>query len=700
MNAVDLTVEIRESEDSTALPVSIASVIGLDDDDAILLRYGVGNEVVTTPELDDGVEGDRVLIPSEIGGQLGVRGGETVSVGAVSPDTGGRVRLAPVPRLSIQGGAQLLRDAIGDEPLADGETVSVSFFDGSLNVPFRVLSTDPSGPVFVTAETDVRIEDGPAPVDTSRATTPVQASAVGGYEDTAEAIKRSIEAAFSNKGRTGGVAARRVGMLLAGPHGVGKTHLLRYGAWATNASIHRVLAQRLLSSTGETAADHLRSVATTARGSGRGIIHLDSFDTVVDETDSATVAAIREWLDRLETVTATTVVAEVTDPSKVPVDLRQGARLSKTITVPEPGRSDRGDVLSTLASNMSIGPSVDVSAIGNQAFGYVAGDLVSLWLTAVELATERANSGRPRISEADLEEALERTEPSGFDQSTTDIPTTTFDNIGGLDEAKRELTRAVKWPLTNPELFEEIDIEPPSGVLLYGPPGTGKTMLARAVSSMSNANFTAINGPELMNRYVGESERAVRRVFEQARSNAPTVLFFDEIDAIGMTRAEENHSPATDRVVSQLLTELDGVERRGAVTVVGATNRPGRLDDALLRPGRFDRLVSVPMPDTAARAEIFRIHLQGRVTGDYEIDVRTLAEQTEGYTGSDIAAIVKEAGLLAIEARLRERSRGRTADSTSAIRIRESDLKRALETVNPSLSPKARTRYDSLDQFD
>ena len=700
MSTIDLTVEIRESDDATVLPVSAADVIGLDDGGVVRLEYGVGNGIVTTPKLDDSIGKDRVLISSELSGRLGVEGGETVAVETVSPDTASRIRLAPVPRLSIQGGAQLLRDAIGDAPLTDGETVSVSFFDGSLNIPFRVLSTDPSGPVFITTETDVRIEDGPAPVGTSGATTPVPESAVGGYEDTAEKIKKSLVGAFGNEGRTGEIAPRRVGMLLAGPHGVGKTHLLRYAAWATNASIHRVLPQRLLSSSGETAADHLRSVATTARGSGRGVIHLDAFDTVLDEANAATVAAIREWLDRMKTVGEVTVVAEVTDPSAVPVDLRQGTRLSKTVTVPEPGRSDRGAILSTLASNMSVGASVDVAEIGSRAFGYVPGDLVSLWLTAAELAAERTDAEQPAISEADLEEALELTEPSGFDQSTTDIPTTTFDDIGGLDEAKRELIRAVKWPLTNPELFEAIDIEPPGGILLYGPPGTGKTMLARAVSSMSNANFTAINGPEMMNRYVGESERAVRRVFEQARANAPAVLFFDEIDAIGVTRAEDNNSPATDRVVSQLLTELDGVERRGGVTVVGATNRPGRLDDALLRPGRFDRLVSVPMPDAAARAEIFRIHLRERVTGNYDIDVHALAEQTEGYTGSDIAAIVREAGLLAIESRIRERSQGRTAAADPTVRIRERDLKRALETVDPSLSPETRTRYDSLDQFE
>ena len=700
--AVRLSVEVRGADTETVLSPAVAERVGVSNGDVVTMQYGVDREATTVVRVDKDADRGRVAVSSETARQLGVESGETVTVAAADPEVAVSVRLAPVPQLAVRGGAGFVENALDDRPLTEGETVTVSLFNGSLDVPFRVLSTEPAGPVAVEVGTDVRVEDGPAPLGSAGATTPLPAGSVGGYDETVSAIERVLAAMLDGNVDTTGGGGRRVGILLAGPHGVGKTHLLRHAAWTTDASIQRVPPRRLLAATGDEATETLQSVATAARGSGRGIVHLDALDTVVEESNAATVSAIREWLDDVRTASDVAVAAEVTNPSVVPTDLQQGARLSKILTVPEPGREDRGAVLSVLAfaSETPTAPGLNVSDVGRRAFGYVASDLVSLWLTAVERATERADADQPVVTTADLEEALERTEPSGLDGSTVDVPTTTFDDIGGLDEPKRELTRAVEWPLTNPELFAELDVEPPSGVLLYGPPGTGKTMLARAVASTSSANFTAVAGPELMNRYVGESERAVRRVFERARSNAPTVLFFDELDALGANRTDDDGSPATNRVVSQLLTELDGLERRGGVTVLGATNRPRRIDDALLRPGRFDRVLSVPMPDPAARAEIFRVHLRGRTAPGFEPDIGVLAERTEGYTGSDITAVVREAALLAIEERLHEQARGDKPDESPPVRIERRQLERALESVGPSLSAEARARYESFDQFD
>jgi transitional endoplasmic reticulum ATPase len=694
-SALTLTVSADEGRTESALPASTANRLGLADGGAVTLRHGADRVVTATVAVDDTVADGRIVVPTEVAGRLGVDGGEMVSVAAVDLSVADSVTVAPVPRLSVRGGQSLLDEAVGDDPVAEGDTVSVSLFDGSLDIPFRVLSAEPDGPVTVGSETEVRIEDGPAPLTTSTLVTPVPASSVGGYEETCSTVEEALATLFESDHRVAGTGPR-AGMILSGPEGVGKTYLLRYGAWETNATINSVPPQRLLSANASSVTDSLRSVTTTAQGSGKGIIHLDAFDTVVEEADAATLSAVRGWIDRLREIEDAVVVAEVTDPEAVRSDLRQGRRLSKSVTVPEPGRDDRAAILSTLAAGASVDVAGDVSAVGRRAYGYVAGDLVALWLTAVESSVERTGTDRRVVSESDLERGLERTQPSGLDGTTVDVPKTTFDDIGGLEEAKQEVTRAVQWPLTAPELFAELDIEPPAGVLLYGPPGTGKTLLARAVASTSDANFVAVNGPELMNRYVGESERAVRRVFEQARSNSPSVLFFDEIDGIGATRTEDDNSPATERVVSQLLTELDGVERRGGVTVLGATNRPGRLDEALLRPGRFDRVVSVPMPDREARTEIFRIHLPDRAATAFDIDA--LAQRTEGYTGSDIAAVVREAGLLAIESRVDDDAA--TGVEGSRVRIEPAHLRQALDTVDPSLSADARERYESFDRSD
>ncbi|MBB6646111.1 AAA family ATPase [Halobellus ruber] len=697
--SVTLTAAIDDTIEGCAVPSAIADRLGVAEDDVVALRYGIDREVVASVRPADDLAGGTVRLAPSVADRLDVDGGERIAVAAVDLADADSVTVAPIPRLSVRGGEALLREAMGDTPVTEGETVSVSLFDGSLDVPFRVLSTEPPGPVVVGSETEIGIDPGPAPVGTAAHATPIPDSAVGGYDEVAAELVSALDTLFQASDDATDATARRVGLLLSGPHGVGKTHLLRYAAWATDATINRVNPQRLLSAGASAADEYLHSVATTAQASGRGIVHVDAFDTVVEEAGADTVAAIRSWLDRLRTVVDTAVVAEVTDPSEIPSDLRQGARLSKCIEVSEPGRADRRAVLSTLAAGTPTRSSIEIESVSRRAFGYVAADLVSLWLTTVESAIERSDGDRVAVSEADLERGLAETEPSGLDGTTVDVPTTTFDDIGGLEEPKRELTRAIEWPLVAPELFEDLNIEPPAGVLLYGPPGTGKTLLARAVASSSEANFVAVNGPELMNRYVGESERAVRRVFERARSNSPSVLFFDEVDAIGATRTQDSDSPATERVVSQLLTELDGVEGREGITVLGATNRPRRLDDALLRPGRFDRVVSVPLPDHAARAEIFRIHLADKNTAPFDSD--GLAERTDGYTGSDIAAVVREAGLAAIESRLADASDPpATGDGHPAIRIEAEHLRHGLDAVSPSLSAEARSRYESFDRFE
>ena len=276
---------------------------------------------------------------------------------------------------------------------------------------------------------------------------------------------------------------------------------------------------------------------------------------------------------------------------------------------------------------------------------------------------------------ADFEAALSRVQPSAMRELQVAVPEVAYEDIGGLDGAKRELVRAVEWPMRYPELFDAFQTDPPQGVLLYGPPGTGKTMLAKAVANATDANFISVKGPEVLDKYVGESEAAVRKIFEKARQNAPAVVFFDEVDAIAPKRGHDHGTQAVERVVSQLLTELDGVEPLEDVVVLGATNRPDIIDPALLRPGRFERLVEVPLPDEAARREIFGVHTESvPIAG---IDLDTLAAETAGYSGSDIAALVREASLLGIESYV-------TADSGAEPVVTADHFARALATVEPT----------------
>lgn len=688
-----LTVSVDETVSTARLPVAVRRQLGVKDGETLEIKRGADRSAVTTVQGDESLEPEHIALPTNTAAQLNVTGGESVTVSSANASVAASVTVAPVPRLSIRGGEGMVREAIGRVTVVAGETVPVSVFDGALEIPIRVVETTPGGPVFVSESTELRLEDGPAPIQGSDTVSPLPPAAVGGYGSTRETLREAVASVLTRDDSNGEPPVSRAGFVLAGPHGIGKTHLLRHAAWQTNATIARIGPQAVLGNRYDDAADHLHSVTTTAQESGYGIVTLDKFDVVLSNADEATVAVLRDWLEQLRTVSGVTAVAEVTDRSALPVDFRQGDLLSKCITVPEPNREDRTAVLATLAERSHVADGVDLRTIGNRALGYVAADLVALWLTAAESAAARADdASHPVVTQSDLTAALERTTPSGIDSLDETTPDITFDDIGGLDEAKQQLRRAIEWPLTSPELFEATGIDPPSGVLLYGPPGTGKTMLARAVAATSDANFITVNGPEIMNRYVGESERAVRQIFDRARANAPAVVFFDEIDAVGAARTDDEASGATERVVSQLLTELDGLRPRNGVTVIGATNRPTRLDDALLRPGRFDRVVEVSMPDVTAREQIFRAHLDSDVAG--RLDVRTLAERTDGYTGSDIAAVVQEAGLLAIE---RSLDTDRSATDGQAVHISPADFERALERISPSLSPEAQRRYASLE---
>jgi transitional endoplasmic reticulum ATPase len=410
---------------------------------------------------------------------------------------------------------------------------------------------------------------------------------------------------------------------------------------------------------------------------------------------------------------------------------------------------------------MSLSEAVDLDELAARAHGFVGADVAALCRTAVAAAAARlrgddptaalgggrrrvtapapdqardgesapADGGSPapspartagvdadgqpdaQVTPGDFEVALRAVEPSGMRGVSVEVPSATYDDVGGLEEVKRELVRAVEWPIRYPDLFGSIGITPPKGILLYGPPGTGKTLLARAVANATDANFISVKGPELLNKYVGESERAVREVFERARQNSPAVVFFDEVDAVSPERNDDD-SGAPERVVSQLLTELDGVEGLTDVTVIGATNRPDRIDPALLRPGRFERIVEVPMPDEAAREEILRVH--SRAMSLQDVDLRAVARRTEGYTGSDLEALVREAGMLAVEDALEaadSATNGDAADGTDSelagavaatarkrVTVTADHVERALAASKPSVSADRRSYYERLDE--
>ena len=682
---------VSDATDRLGLAPDVADALETDAGSAVRVLDGAGGRTVRRAEPDDALDTGTVRLGAGAGDRLNVESSDVVLLEPASPTPAESVEFAPVPRLSLAGGGPTVKEAVGQRPLSVDDEIEVSFLDGSLSVPLRVTETQPPGLVVVEEGTTVELTDGPAPTTEDRRIEPVAPELVGGYGTTVEEMDAAVVAPLVDDERFGSLdGTNRAGVLLAGPGGVGKTHLLGHAVWRANATVHSVDARALPPSDPDAVDDRLREAGAAVSGYGPGIVHVDGLDAFLEESgDSAGAARFRTWLRGFVNEPGVVVVGEARNAEDLPTWLLHGELLARTVRVGRPTDDDRADILSVLMQDTPVHPSVDVDEIGRRAFGYVAADLLALRSRAVEAAADRSDADRPTVTGADFETALADTGPRELGTRRR-VPSTSFDDIGGLETAKRELRRAVEWPIRHPELFDRLGIEPVGGVLLYGPPGTGKTMLARAVASTTDANFVSVNGPELMNKYVGESERAVRTVFEQARASAPTVIFLDEVDGLGSARSTDGDGSAPERVVSQLLTEMDGLGGTDDVTVVGATNRPDRLDDALLRPGRFDRLVEVPIPDEAGRAEIFRVHTQDRPVED--VDYGVLAGRTEGYTGSDIAAVVREAGLLALEEHVDER--GATEGAPT---VRRRHFERALELVAPSVSAEERAYYESLD---
>jgi len=397
------------------------------------------------------------------------------------------------------------------------------------------------------------------------------------------------------------------------------------------------------------------------------------------------------------------VIGATNRPDALDPALRRPGRFDREIEIPPPDRRARREILAVHTRNMPLSEDVDLDKIAEMTHGYTGADLAALVKEAAMNALRRfiqqenidLNQPIPaekleklRVTMEDFLVAMKSIQPSLMREVIVEIPEVHWSDIGGLEEVKQELRESIEWPMKYPHVFEKMGIEPPKGILLFGPPGTGKTLLAKAVATESGANFIAVRGPEVLSKWVGESEKAIRQIFRRARMVAPAVVFFDEIDSIAGIRGSDP-SGVIDRIVNQLLTELDGIQPLRRVVVIAATNRPDLLDPALLRPGRFDKLIYVPPPDYKARLEIFKVHTK-KLPLSEDVNLEELARRTEGYTGADIAAICKEAAMLA----LRE-----VYSRSGSLQVTKVEMRHFLEALNkipPSLSRTDIEMYDKL----
>jgi transitional endoplasmic reticulum ATPase len=506
------------------------------------------------------------------------------------------------------------------------------------------------------------------------------------------------------------------GVLLYGPPGTGKTLIAKAVANETDAYFINISGPEIMSKFYGESEQHLRELFKEASDNTPAIIFIDEIDAiapkrseVTGEVERRVVAQLLSLMDGLEARGQVVVIAATNRPEGIDPALRRPGRFDREIEIGVPDAAGRLQILQVHTRGMPIADDVRLEDLAKTTHGFVGADLAALSkeaamhalrkiLPEIDLEKEIPQEvlDQLQVSEEDFKNVQKNIEPSAMREVFVEAPNVKWADVGGLEAPKQELIEAVEWPIRFADAFSSISTRPPKGVLLFGPPGTGKTLLAKAFATESEANFISIKGPELLSKWVGESEKGVRETFRRAKQVSPTIILFDELDAIAPTRGASADSHVTERVVSQLLTELDGLEELKDVVVIGATNRPDMVDIALLRPGRLDRLVYIPPPNASSRAQIFAIHLRGKPLAD-DVDIEQLAKETEGYVGADIEAICREAAMLALRDFIKpEMTPEQVKEGAPAIRITKGHLYAAINRVKPTASRDVLHQYEKI----
>ncbi len=685
--------------------------LGVSTGDFIRISGNEGEAVAVVWPLHPEDEGKEIIrIDGYLRSAIGVSIGDTVEVEKASKvEPAVKVVLAPLQPLRFGPDfVTYVKEILLRKPIARGEIVIVPVFEG---IPLAVVSTQPAQIVYVTDRTEVEIREKPVREETlrrQRGVPKVTWEDIGDLEEAKERIREIVELPMKHPElfKHLGIEPPK-GVLLYGPPGTGKTLLAKALANEIGAYFIAINGPEIMSKFYGESEQRLREIFKEAEENAPSIIFIDEIDAIAPKREEVTgevekriVAQLLTLMDGLKERGRVIVIGATNRPDAIDPALRRPGRFDREIEIRPPDKRARVEILKVHTRNMPLAEDVDLEKIAEMTHGYTGADLAALAKEAAMAALRRfIKEGKIDLSKDviptsilkqlkvtmnDFLEAMKLVRPTLIREIFIEVPEVHWDDIGDLQEQKQELREAVEWPLKHPEIFEKMGIRPPKGILLFGPPGTGKTLLAKAAATESGANFIAVRGPEILSKWVGESEKAVRKIFERARQVAPTIVFFDEIDSIAPARGlRHDTSGVTDRIVNQLLTEMDGIQPLQNVVVIAATNRPDIIDPALLRPGRFDRLIYVPPPDKEARKEIFKIHTRKVPLAD-DVDLDKLAEMTEGYTGADIEAVVREAVMM----KLREK-----------LEVGPVEMKHflaALKKVQPSLSPEDIRRYEKL----
>ncbi len=665
----------------------VVDELGLTSGDVIQIIGKKKTTALSWPGYESDSGKGTIRIDGYLRNNAGVSIDDKVTIRKIEAKIAQRVTLAPTEPLRIVGGEEYLSQILEGRVLARGDYVPISVMGRKIDLV--VTSTTPTAEaVIVTEQTEVTV--GEQVKEAPRAIPRIAYEDIGGLRPVIQKVREMIELPLRHPElfERLGVEAPK-GVLLHGPPGTGKTLLAKAVASETNANFYSIGGPEIMSKFYGESEERLREIFKEAQENAPSIIFIDEIDSIAPKREEVTGEVEKRVVSQLLSV----------------MD----------------GLQSRGKVVVIGATNRinSLDPAlrpedVDLKKLADVTHGFVGADLEALAKEAAiralrrilpEINLEAENIpvevlNKIIVKMSDFQEALKEVEPSAMREVLVEVPDIKWEDIGGLEGVKEELREAIEWPLRYPELFAQMNAVPPKGLLLYGPPGTGKTLLAKAAANESEANFISVKGPELLNKFVGESEKAVREIFRKARQASPCIIFFDEVDSVAPVRGSSaGDSNVTERVISQFLTEMDGLEELRNVVIIAATNRPDIVDPALLRPGRFDRMLLVPPPDLEARKQIFRIHTKKTPLAE-DVKLDELARKTEGYTGADIASICNTAVMLSIKEHI-----GKAKDAEDAkkrakgLKVAKRHFDEAMQKVKPISSQELRMYERFSQQF-
>ena len=654
------------------------------------------------PQEDEGL--NFIRIDGWIRESIGIGLGDKVFVSKAVVNDATKIVIAPPPNQPAQLPNDFeiyAKNKLENKPLVKGDIIPIPMFRYVFK--FVVAQVNPRGVVRVTRNTEIIIKGEPVS-ESAIKVGDVHYEDIGGLKGEIQKIREMVELPirYPELFEKLGIEPPK-GVLLYGAPGTGKTLLAKAVANESDANFINISGPELVSKYVGESEERLRSMFEEAKEKSPTIIFMDEIDAIAPKREEATNEVERRMVSQLLTLMdgmgsrgQVIVIGATNRPDAIDAALRRPGRFDREIEIGVPDRNARKEILQIHTRNMPTSKDVNLDELANITHGYTGADLAALAresamatlrriLPEVLEKNEVSNEllVNLKVTNSDFLEAFNSIQPSALREVFVERPNVHWTDIGGLEKAKQELKEAVELPIKDPEAFEKIGIRPIKGALLIGPPGTGKTLLAKAIATEREANFISIKGPELLNKYVGESEKAVREIFRKAKMAAPCIIFIDEIDSIGYTRggSEEGGSLVTERIVDTLLTEMDGLKDMKNVIVLGATNRPDIIDPALLRPGRFDNIIDIPMPDLETRKAIISVHTK-KMPLEKDVDLDIVAKATEGYTGAEIENLVREAGMNAIRKK--------------ADKVTKEDFEYAMKEIKPTVPKELAERIQKF----